>query len=108
MIVELAHAFQIWAYEVFVAQLDTWILVGWIAQVLFTARFVAQWVASERAGRSVVPLAFWYFSVAGGFLLFVYALYRKDPVFIVGQGAGLFVYLRNLHLIWRESRASKS
>jgi lipid-A-disaccharide synthase-like uncharacterized protein len=108
MVGELAGEFRVWAYEVFVAQLDTWIMIGWIAQILFTARFVVQWLASEKAGKSVVPLAFWYFSVGGGFLLFVYALYRKDPVFIVGQGAGLFVYLRNLHLIWREHRSPKS
>lgn len=104
MIVELASEFREWAYEVFIAQLDTWVMIGWIAQALFTARFLAQWIASERAGRSVVPLAFWFFSVGGGALLLVYALYRKDPVFIVGQAAGLFIYLRNLHLIWREAR----
>lgn len=108
MIVELATEFRAWAYDVFVAQLDTWIMIGWIAQLLFTARFFVQWLASEKAGKSVVPLAFWYFSVAGGGLLFVYALYRKDPVFIVGQGAGLFVYLRNLHLIWNDAKRQKS
>jgi lipid-A-disaccharide synthase-like uncharacterized protein len=79
-------------------------MIGWVAQALFTARFLVQWIASEKAGKSVVPLGFWFFSVAGGALLLVYALYRKDPVFIVGQGAGLFIYLRNLHLIWREAR----
>ena len=86
------------------ALMDWWVLVGFIAQILFGARFFVQWVASERAGRSVVPLAFWFFSLGGGLLLFTYALYRKDPVFIAGQGFGLLVYLRNLHFIFRHPR----
>jgi lipid-A-disaccharide synthase-like uncharacterized protein len=76
--------------------------LGFVAQGLFTARFLVQWIASERAGRSVVPLAFWFLSVAGGGLLLLYAIFRKDPVFIAGQAAGLVVYLRNLYLIYRE------
>jgi lipid-A-disaccharide synthase-like uncharacterized protein len=65
-------------------------------------RFIVQWIKSERMRRSVVPLAFWYFSLAGGAALFVYALHRNDPVFIVGQGLGIFIYLRNLWLIYHE------
>lgn len=76
-----------------------WIVIGFIAQGLFSARFLVQWIASERRRRSVVPQAFWYFSVAGGALLLAYAIHRRDPVFIVGQGAGLVVYLRNLQLL---------
>lgn len=76
-----------------------WIVIGFIAQGLFSARFMVQWIASERLKRSVVPQAFWYFSVAGGALLLAYAIHRRDPVFIVGQGAGLIVYLRNLQLL---------
>lgn len=76
-----------------------WMVLGFIAQGLFSARFLVQWIASERRGKSVVPRAFWYFSVAGGALLLAYAIHRKDPVFIVGQGAGLVVYLRNLQLL---------
>jgi lipid-A-disaccharide synthase-like uncharacterized protein len=64
-------------------------------------RFVVQWIASERKKRSVVPVAFWYFSVVGGVLLLAYSIYRKDPVFIVGQATGLFIYARNLMLIYR-------
>ena len=79
-----------------------WITVGFIAQGLFSARFVVQWIASERAGKSVVPLAFWFLSVAGGATLLAYAIWRKDPVFILGQGCGLIVYGRNLYLIYRE------
>lgn len=76
-----------------------WIVIGFIAQGLFSARFLVQWIASERRRRSVVPQAFWYFSVAGGALLLAYAIHRRDPVFIVGQAAGLAVYLRNLQLL---------
>ena len=67
-------------------------------------RFLVQWIASERVGKSVIPIAFWWFSIGGGMLLFVYALYRRDPVFIAGQGLGVFVYLRNLYFVLRERR----
>jgi lipid-A-disaccharide synthase-like uncharacterized protein len=79
--------------------------VGFAGQALFSARFLVQWIASERQGKSVVPLAFWYFSIAGGLTLFSYALYRMDPVFILGQGMGVFIYLRNLYLIRKERMA---
>jgi lipid-A-disaccharide synthase-like uncharacterized protein len=78
-----------------------WLGIGLLGQALFSARFLVQWIASERRKRSVVPLAFWYFSVGGGLTLLAYAIYRRDPVFILGQGAGLFVYARNLWLIYR-------
>jgi lipid-A-disaccharide synthase-like uncharacterized protein len=78
-----------------------WLGFGLLGQALFSARFIVQWIASERRRRSVVPLAFWYFSLAGGVTLLAYAIYRRDPVFILGQGAGLFVYARNLWLIYR-------
>lgn len=78
-----------------------WLSIGLLGQALFSARFLVQWIASERRKRSVVPLAFWYFSVGGGLTLLAYAIYRRDPVFILGQGAGLFVYARNLWLIYR-------
>jgi lipid-A-disaccharide synthase-like uncharacterized protein len=81
-----------------------WIGVGFLGQALFSMRFLVQWWASERQKRSVVPVAFWYFSLAGGATLLGYAIYRQDPVFIIGQMGGLFVYLRNLLLIARERR----
>lgn len=81
-----------------------WLGIGFLGQALFSARFVVQWLASERARRSIVPKAFWFFSLAGGVTLLAYALYRRDPVFIAGQGAGLFIYTRNLMLIRREAR----
>ncbi|MFT7310004.1 MAG: lipid-A-disaccharide synthase-like uncharacterized protein [Paracoccaceae bacterium] len=83
-----------------------WVMIGLGGQLMFTGRFLVQWIASERAGRSVVPLAFWYLSVFGGVILFAYALYRKDPVFILGQSMGLFIYARNLWLIHAEHRRS--
>jgi lipid-A-disaccharide synthase-like uncharacterized protein len=80
---------------------------GFTGQALFSMRFIVQWLASERAGRSVVPVLFWWFSIGGGVTLFLYAVYREDPVFILGQGLGLFIYVRNLWLIRREKRGSK-
>jgi lipid-A-disaccharide synthase-like uncharacterized protein len=83
-----------------------WLAVGFAGQLLFTARFLVQWLTSERARRSVVPMAFWYLSLAGGLTLLVYALHRKDPVFIAGQAAGAVIYVRNIVLIVRERRSS--
>jgi lipid-A-disaccharide synthase-like uncharacterized protein len=79
-----------------------WVVVGLAGQALFFARFFVQWVASEREGRSVVPLAFWYLSIAGAVILLSYAIYRRDPVFILGQSCGFLIYARNLFLIRRE------
>lgn len=81
-----------------------WLAVGFLGQFLFTMRFLAQWVHSERKRESVIPVSFWYFSVAGGVTLLTYAIYRQDPVFILGQGAGPFVYWRNLHFIARQRK----
>jgi len=85
-----------------------WVAVGFAGQTMFSARFLVQWLASERAKRSVVPHAFWFLSLAGGGTLLAYALYRQDPVFIVGQAAGLFIYARNLVLIRRERTQDKT
>ena len=81
------------------SQATTWIVIGFVGQTLFSARFLLQWLASERARRSVVPTAFWYFSLGGSMVLLAYAVHRADPVFIVGQATGLVIYLRNLYLI---------
>jgi lipid-A-disaccharide synthase-like uncharacterized protein len=108
MLVDLQRAVGAYLHDVFIAQFDWWIVLGFVAQALFTARFVVQWIASERAGRSVIPLGFWIFSIGGGLLLFVYALSRRDPVFIAGQGFGVFVYLRNLYFVMRERREAAS
>ena len=105
MLVELSNAVGNYLHDVFVMRLDWWVLLGFAAQAFFTARFAVQWIASERVGRSVIPVAFWWCSIGGGLLLLVYALYRRDPVFIAGQGLGLFIYVRNLQFIIRGRRS---
>jgi lipid-A-disaccharide synthase-like uncharacterized protein len=79
----------------------TWLAIGFIAQLMFSMRFIIQWIASERARRSIVPETFWYFSVLGGVMLLAYAIYRVDPVFILGQASGLAIYSRNIYFIWK-------
>lgn len=101
MLVDIANAVGGYLHDVFIGSLDWGILIGYVAQSLFAMRFVVQWIASERAGKSVVPTAFWVISIGGGLMLLGYALYRKDPVFIIGQATGLFVYLRNLQFVMR-------
>ena len=77
----------------------SWLAVGFAAQLMFSMRFIVQWIASERARRSIVPETFWYFSLVGGAMLFAYAIYRLDPVFMLGQGMGLVIYSRNIYFI---------
>ncbi len=84
-----------------------WLSLGLGAQAMFSMRFIIQWIASERAKKSIVPETFWYFSFVGGFMLFIYALHRMDPVFIIGQGTGLFIYSRNIYLIWKNKVFSR-
>ena len=84
-----------------------WLAIGFAGQLAFSARFLVQWVGSERVGRSVVPVAFWWLSILGGLTLLSYATYRQDPVFILGQSMGLVIYARNLVLI-RRSRNEPS
>ncbi|MFQ8432088.1 lipid-A-disaccharide synthase N-terminal domain-containing protein [Amaricoccus sp. W119] len=83
-----------------------WVIVGLLGQLSFSMRFIVQWIRSERERKSVIPLAFWYFSIGGGVILLAYAIHRRDPVFILGQSAGLFIYARNLWLIHVASRAT--
>jgi lipid-A-disaccharide synthase-like uncharacterized protein len=92
-------------YDVFVAKLDFWLVFGIVAQLLFTARFVVQWIVSERLGKSVVPLAFWFLSMGGGLMLLIYGIVRREPIIILGQGLAVFIYLRNLMLIFRGKAA---
>lgn len=84
---------------------EAWLVIGFLGQACFFSRFLVQWITSERAGRSVVPRAFWYLSIAGGTIVLSYAIWRLDPVFIAGQSGGLIVYVRNLVLLRREDRA---
>ncbi|MFA6164734.1 MAG: lipid-A-disaccharide synthase N-terminal domain-containing protein [Methylobacter sp.] len=84
-----------------------WLVIGFLGQALFSARFLVQWIKSEREKKSVFPIAFWYFSIAGGVTLLAYAVYRNDPVFIVGQLTGLFIYFRNLYFVVYERKNLK-
>lgn len=79
-----------------------WQLVGFAGQGLFTCRFLVQWLMSEREKRSIIPVAFWWFSLAGGVTLLAYSIWRADPVFITGQAAGLIIYSRNLYFVHQE------
>ena len=85
-----------------------WLAIGFVGQGLFFMRFFVQWLWSERKRRSVIPVAFWYFSIAGGATLLMYALHRADPVFICGQATGLLIYARNLQLIARARKHTAS
>lgn len=83
-----------------------WLMIGFTGQILFSARFIVQWIASEKKKQSVVPQSFWYFSIFGGLTLFIYALWRQDPVFILGQALGVFIYARNLYFINKNNATS--
>ena len=85
-----------------------WVIIGFVGQALFGARFIIQWLVSEKKGESTIPLAFWYCSIGGAVVLLTYAIHRQDPVFIVGQSLGSIVYIRNLILIGRKKKALAS
>jgi lipid-A-disaccharide synthase-like uncharacterized protein len=106
LLIDMSHVVGNYLVDVFFTRLDWWVALGIVAQLLFTMRFLVQWIASERAGHSVIPLAFWIFSIFGGLLLLVYALYRRDAVFIAGQAFGVFVYLRNLYFVLRDRKSA--
>ena len=108
MLVDLSHTIGAYLTDVLITRLDWWVLLGFAAQALFTMRFLVQWIASERAGHSIIPVAFWLFSIGGGLLLLVYSLYRRDVVFIAGQAFGVFVYLRNLQFVMRDRKIAAS
>jgi lipid-A-disaccharide synthase-like uncharacterized protein len=105
---ELFNSLVAYLHDVFVVKFDGWVILGFVAQAFFTMRFLVQWIASERARKSVIPVAFWFFSIGGGTLLLIYALYRRDPVFIAGQALGLLVYIRNLYFIVLTGRQSSA
>ena len=108
MLIDLSNEIGAYLREVFVLKFQWWVALGYVAQIMFTMRFVVQWVASERAGKMVMPVAFWFFSIGGGTLLLFYALYIRDPVFILGQAFGNFVYLRNLYFVLRDRRRERT
>lgn len=85
------------------SKVSLWLVIGFTSQAVFTARFLVQWIASERKRDSVVPVAFWWLSLVGGTMLLSYAVHKRDPVFVVGQSAGVFIYVRNLMLVSRKA-----
>ncbi len=87
-------------------QLDFWLILGFIGQAMFTMRFIVQWIASEKKKKSVIPISFWYFSLAGGLIVLFYAIHRMDPVFILAYLPGNFIYLRNLYFIYKKKKVS--
>ncbi|MET7244826.1 lipid-A-disaccharide synthase N-terminal domain-containing protein [Methylobacterium sp. EM32] len=105
MVADIMHGLSAYFWSLFTGPIDLVLMVGLVGQGLFTARFLVQWIASEKAGRSVIPLSFWFLSLGGSAVLLGYALYRRDPVFILGQSLGTVIYLRNLALVFRERRA---
>ena len=100
MLYSLPHDIIDYVYDVFIAKFDVWLAFGIIAQLIFTARFLVQWIASERAGRSTVPVAFWILSIIGGMMTLVYGIERREAVIIMGQVLAVFIYVRNLMLIF--------
>ncbi len=104
MLIRLSQDIGGYMYDVFVAKFDFWLALGIFGQLLFGMRFVVQWLASERQGRSVVPVAFWFFSIGGGLITLVYGLLKREPVIILGQSLSIFIYIRNLMLIGKEKR----
>lgn len=86
------------------SRVSVWVLIGFLGQAVFTARFLVQWLVSEKKRDSVMPVAFWWLSLVGGVILLSYVIHRRDPVLIVGQGMGLVVYVRNLMLVERAKR----
>ena len=107
MLIQYGQDLGNYLYDVFVAKFDFWLAFGLVAQLFFTARFLVQWISSERAGRSVVPMAFWFFSMGGGLMTLVYGLVKHEPVIILGQSLATIIYIRNIMLILKD-RASGS
>ncbi len=87
---------------------NQWLIVGFVGQAFFGARFIIQWLVSEKKGESTIPIAFWYCSIGGAMVLLTYAIHRQDPVFIVGQSLGSIIYIRNLILIDRKRKSLAS
>jgi lipid-A-disaccharide synthase-like uncharacterized protein len=109
MLIQYGQALHNYFYDVFVAKFDFWLAFGLVAQLAFAARFLVQWIASERAGKSVVPMAFWFFSIAGGLMTLLYGIVKREPVIIFGQLLANIIYVRNVMLIVKNrGRASRT
>lgn len=104
MLIQFSQGLNTFLHDVFVSNFTWWAAFGIFGQLLFAARFIVQWIASERAGRSVVPLSFWFFSIGGAGIVLAYGIQKRDPVIILGQALSFFIYFRNLALIAKERR----
>jgi lipid-A-disaccharide synthase-like uncharacterized protein len=104
MLIQFGQELSAYFQEVFIAKFDFWLVFGLVAQLLFAARFIVQWISSERAGKSVVPFAFWVFSMGGGLMTLVYGIVKREPVIIFGQAMATIIYVRNIMLIFRSGR----
>lgn len=107
MLIQWGQDLSSYFQETFVTKFDFWLVFGLAAQLLFAARFIVQWISSERAGKSVVPFAFWIFSVGGGLMTLVYGIVRREPVIIFGQAMSTIIYVRNIMLIFRSKEAGE-
>jgi lipid-A-disaccharide synthase-like uncharacterized protein len=107
MLIHWGEDLSAYLYDVFITKFDFWLAFGLVAQLLFASRFLVQWIASERAGQSVIPMAFWFFSVGGGLLTLVYGVVKREPIIIIGQALSTIIYIRNIMLILK-SRGSGS
>ena len=107
MLIQYGQALGNYLNDVFVAKFDFWLAFGLAAQAFFGMRFLVQWISSERAGKSVVPMAFWFFSVGGGLMTLIYGIVKREPVIILGQALPTIIYVRNIMLILKH-RARES
>ena len=108
MLIHWGQQLSDYIYDVFIAKFDFWLAFGLIAQLFFTARFLVQWISSERAGKSVIPMAFWFFSIGGGLMTLVYGIAKREPIIILGQGLATIIYIRNIMLIVKNHRQSQT
>src|SRR6185503_651154 len=108
MLIAIVESLRSVFYDAFVAKFDFWLVFGIVAQLLFAARFLVQWISSERAGKSVIPFAFWFFSMGGGLMTLVYGIVKREPVIILGQGLATIIYVRNIMLIFKEKKQPPS
>lgn len=98
----VSEAFHSFVKIIGIRPFNVWIILGFTGQAMFTARFIVQWIASEKKGESFIPVVFWFLSVFGSSIVLAYAIYRRDPVFIAAYGFGNFIYFRNLILIYKK------
>ncbi len=108
MFYSLPHDIGVYLYDVFIGRFDLWVGFGIAAQMLFAGRFLVQWIESERAGRSVIPVSFWILSILGGGMTFIYGLVRHDAIIILGQILSNMIYVRNLVLIAKVRRTGQA